>query len=83
MDLKTGLYAFEKCWCSFRFSKAYSWLHNLYCLPNIIGVTDQEEGDGQTMWETGQMRTGIWSGDLMGPIGRSRRRGRGGEIKLK
>jgi len=39
LGLKTGLYVLEKCWGSFRFSKAYSWLHDLYSLLNIIGVT--------------------------------------------
>jgi hypothetical protein len=38
VGLKTGLYVLEKRLGSFRFSKAYSWLHDLYSLRNIIGV---------------------------------------------
>ena len=52
----------------------------MICSPYqiLLEWPNQEEWDGQAMWqvwETGQMRKGFWSGDLMEPIGRPRHRG--------
>jgi len=83
MGLKTGLYAFEKCWGSFRFSKACSCLHDLCSLPNIIGVTKSRgmrwAGHVAGVGDRTDESRGL-VGDLMEPTGRPRRRG---EIKLK
>jgi len=35
-------------------------LHDLYCLPDIIGMTKLSRWDGQTMWQMWERRGGLF-----------------------